>query len=523
MPTRPRRPLTAEQRRRADAARTERLDALHQHLAEQVRALRTGEDWQRWLSFAGRFHSYSFANTLLIQAARPDATAVAGYQAWKAMGRQVKRGERGIAILAPILRRPGRTETDPSKTDAKRSEPKSASAPTASSIRTADGRRRDPDRSARDRDADHPASALPPRVSGFRVTYVWDVSQTTGPPLPEPPTPRLLTGQAPEGLWDGIAEQITAAGFGLDRGECGGANGITDSARRVVRVRLDLDDAQAVKTLVHELAHVHLHLPEPGASVPACRGLIEVEAESVAYLVTAACGLDSSGYTFPYVAGWAGQVSGQTAENVVRTTGQRVLATARDILTALPLALSDPGLRQEADQARVLSERTAAATTCTERIRERAQTATAAIDAPTRAVATRSVTTRVDRLSPAAPVDTASSRPASSSGRSRTGQRGSPPAQPGEVTREDLLTLHEHAAAFFRSRLDGSWTPTYRMRGAWTPRSTGRGRPGTHPRPGPGSSTTSGHAATVMRRCSPPGSRSVPAPAGWSTGSVTGS
>jgi hypothetical protein len=89
-----------------EAARAARLEQLHATLAEQVGAIRNGEDWQRWLAVASRFPSYSINNVLLIAAQRPDATAVAGFGAWKALGRQVDKGSKGIAILAPLVRRP---------------------------------------------------------------------------------------------------------------------------------------------------------------------------------------------------------------------------------------------------------------------------------------------------------------------------------------------------------------------------------------------------------------------------------
>src|SRR5689334_20232829 len=95
-------PVTAEQRAQAAAAREEKLAALHRQLAEQVAALAAGPEWRRWLDVAARFHNYSLNNTLLILAQRPAATQVAGYSLWQQLGRQVTKGERGIAILAPI-------------------------------------------------------------------------------------------------------------------------------------------------------------------------------------------------------------------------------------------------------------------------------------------------------------------------------------------------------------------------------------------------------------------------------------
>jgi len=324
-----------------DAARDAKLDALHTTLTQQITALRNGQDWQNWLRVAARFHNYSFNNVILIAAAcntaeRPPATAVAGFGAWQALGRQVNKGERGIQILAPMVRRPAPSDTSPGGTG-----------------HNTDTRR---DSRSASPSSDAEPIAEPGRVAGWRVVHVFDILQTSGEPLPERPMPQLLAGQAPDGLWKALAEQVTAHGFALQRGDCGTANGLTDYTLRTVRVRTDIDDAAAVKTLSHELAHVLLHDPTGAAKLPVagvppiaaapvltvavstsfgqCRGRIEVEAESVAYLVAASHGLDSSAYTFPYVAGWAGSVDSVKPETVVRATGERVLAAARVILAA---------------------------------------------------------------------------------------------------------------------------------------------------------------------------------------------
>lgn len=318
-----------------ETARAAKLETLHDRLTEQIAALRTGTDWQRWLSVAARFHNYSFNNVLLIAAQRPGATAVAGYEAWKALGRQVDKGERGIQILAPIVRR-------------------ASSSDMAGDDTTTSGTAADTTAGSNDSGQTTGSGSAPRRVAGFRVAHVFDVDQTSGEPLPERPSPVLLAGQAPPGLWDVLAAQVQARGFELERGPClgGAANGVTNYGTRTVTVRADVDDAQAVKTLAHELAHVLLHDPtgpattadptdpteptsaQPTSSAGHCRSRIEVEAESVAFLVTSSHGLDSGAYTFPYVAGWAGSVDAIEPETVVRATGQRVLTAAHAILTA---------------------------------------------------------------------------------------------------------------------------------------------------------------------------------------------
>lgn len=300
----------------APSSPDDRLIALHEQLVDQVRALRTGADWTAWLRLAARLHTYSFNNVLLIARQRPDAATVAGYRAWQELGRQVDKGEHGIRILAPVTRR-----ADPAV------EP-----------------HEDGD------DADVRA------VVGYRVGYVWDVSQTHGRPLPERPHPVLLPGQAPSGLWDALEAQVRGRGLTVSRGDCGGANGVTDFAARTVRVRGDVDDAHAVKTLAHELGHVLLH---DGDGRLDCRGVVEVEAESFAYLITAHHGLVSDTYTFPYVLTWAATVPGDEPEAVVRNVGQRVVDAAHKALA--PVARISTVARGEArDVSRVDDRRTPA-------------------------------------------------------------------------------------------------------------------------------------------------------------------
>jgi DNA primase catalytic core len=304
--------------------REDRLGALHRQLADGVAAIRDGAAWHAWLDVAARFHHYSFGNQVLIAAQRPDATLVAGYRAWQGMGRHVRKGEKALWVLAPVTVRRG--------TDAQ-------GVPDATQLS-------DPLTTGADTDPSTRADWSRGRVVGFRGAPVFDVAQTEGEPLPAPPRAELLAGQAPPGLWDTLAGVLTARGFALtrcpDATAIGGANGITDFGTRTVTLRADVDEAQAVKTLAHEVGHVLLHHPgDPGAAAPACRGLVEVEAESVAYLVTAHHGLDTAGYTFAYVAGWAGQDPG-----AVQHTASRVLGAARQLIDA-----TDPHTpRQEASR-----------------------------------------------------------------------------------------------------------------------------------------------------------------------------
>lgn len=295
------------------AERREQLELWQSKLTEKVADLVNGDQWQRWLDVAARFTSYSFRNSLLILLQRPDATAVAGYKAWqRSFGRQVNRGEVGIKILAPVTRRADKV--------------------------AADGR------PVLDQFGQPVKETL---IVGVRLATVFDVSQTAGRELPEQPVPKLLIGQAPPGLWEGLQRFVEEQGFRVTRGPCDGANGITNFAVSEVRVRSDMDDAAAVKTLAHEAAHVLLHSTAGLGGEQVCRGRREVEAESAAYLVTKAHGLDSGQYTFNYVAGWADHAlrsapAGVTLTDVVSQTGARVVNAADTILAATrPPRLSD--------------------------------------------------------------------------------------------------------------------------------------------------------------------------------------
>jgi DNA primase len=318
------RPAAPERSGQAGQEQQARLAALHERLLDAVSQLTSAEGWQQMLRTAAALPTYSPHNVLLITTQRPDATAVAGFNTWKQLGRAVRKGEKGIAILAPVLRRGGSSVVE---RDVPPGGP-GALSPQRDSGEASDG--------------GNAGSVAPRRLSGFRIVHVFDISQTDGPDLPTPPEAVRLEGDAPPGLIAGLSEQILAEGYqlirhhfdvphpGLER-----ANGVTDYFAKTVLIRPGLSDAQASKTLAHELGHVLLHAP---GSRPAglTREQAEVEAESVAYVVTSAHGLDSSAYTVPYVAGWAG-----SDPTLVARSAERVLSTSKAVLARTPPAPSD--------------------------------------------------------------------------------------------------------------------------------------------------------------------------------------
>lgn len=301
----------------------ERIASAQQRIEAAVAALQSGAQWRDYLTLQSRLHSYSANNALLIwsqhadayqrgMVAKPWPTYVAGFQTWRSLGRSVDTGQRGYQILAPN-RHVHRSAVD------------------------GDGNTRTIGQAA---DAD-PGERVESCtvVRGYRIAHVWAAEQTSGRPLPQPPMPKLLRGQAPRGLWDTMAEQIYQRGYDVrlvpSAEELGGANGRVSWDRRLVEVRADMDPKARVKSLIHELGHCLLHEPHTIAATyqdhpPPGRGAKEVEAESVAFIVADAHGLPTDDYTFPYVSAWAGPDGLKT----VQAAAGRVAAAARQIITA---------------------------------------------------------------------------------------------------------------------------------------------------------------------------------------------
>lgn len=316
----------------------EKVEAAQLVLEREVAALVTGEDWRRFLGFQARLHSYSANNVMLIAAqhaaafaegwvAAPFPTWVAGFGTWKALGRSVEKGQHGYAVLAPV-HRVRRSAVD------------------ASGNERLLGR----DDVPTPEETEHRQGVL----RGFKVEYVFDVSQTSGADLPSPPTPQLLVGTAPVGLREAVVELIGEQGFtvGLapDSEALDGANGVTRWDTRTVALRSDMDDAAQVKTLIHEAAHVLLHEGPPGSFLP--RPLKEVEAESVAFVVSVVHGMATDNYSFPYVASWAG--SG--ASKAIAATQARVATAAKQIIAVSP-AEHSPGGRAPGSDAVIAAAR----------------------------------------------------------------------------------------------------------------------------------------------------------------------
>jgi antirestriction protein ArdC len=313
-------PIAREQ---AAVARAAKVDAVISLLDHAVSELRSGDGWRGYLEFQSKLHDYSAKNVLLIavqhmalyeqgKVVAPMPSYVASYRKWLEFGRQVEKGQTGLAVIAP-MRGTRRVATDD---DGKM-------------IRVL-GAGEQPDAGEREAKASF--------LRGFTVEKVFSAEQTTGAGLPSPPMPQLLAGQAPQGLGEAVMGLIEARGFSVATVPAAsflnGANGQTHWVDRTVLVREDMDDAAMVKTLLHEAGHVLLHDPrtDPGmanVSLP----LKEVEAESVAFVVARVHGMATDNYSFPYIAAWAG---GDDPRKAVTKTAQRVAEAAHAIIEASP-------------------------------------------------------------------------------------------------------------------------------------------------------------------------------------------
>jgi antirestriction protein ArdC len=251
----------------------------HPELVAQLTAgistLTSSEEWQRHLDFQSRFHHYSFGNVLLIAAQCHRATRVAGFNAWRKLNRFVRKGEKAIWVLAPMVYK-----------------------------------------NAEDGETDRV-------IRGFKFVPVFDIAQTDGEELPS--ICNRLEGDDPKGRYAQLLTVARSIGFTVEDHEFNGnTNGDCCHADHRIRVETTNTPAQRVKTLAHELAHALLH---EGLDD---RSLAELEAESTAYVVCRALGLDSGAYSFGYVASWAG--GGEQAVAGIRASCGRIQQAASAIL-----------------------------------------------------------------------------------------------------------------------------------------------------------------------------------------------
>lgn len=281
----------------------ERLAELTDQLETGIRELYASGRYAEYLAAMSQFHHYSFGNALLILFQFPTASRVAGYNTWKKLGRQVKRYEKGIKILAPC---PYQRAVEQDQKDPE----------TGQTLYGPDGK---PLRETR---------YIP--VTHFKAATVFDISQTEGRELPNIGVSEL-SGDVSD--FSALYTRLKALSpLPVEEDHVPStAKGYTSFIEQRIVLRPGMSQAQTIKTLVHEIAHAKLHDPDilEGAQRP--RREKEVEAESVAYVVCQHFGLDTSEYSFGYVAGWS--QGRELAE--LKASLDRIHSTAGEIISAI--------------------------------------------------------------------------------------------------------------------------------------------------------------------------------------------
>lgn len=280
------------------------MNSILKSLETGVENIFTGDKYAQYLQTMSKFHRYSFNNTLLIAMQRPDATLVTGYRNWQSMGRQVKKGEKGITILAPA---PIKRKREQEILD----------------------QNNKPLLDGNGKPKTEEVEVIIPR---FKPTTVFDISQTDGEPIETLAPEELTEAVADYELFMKAITEVSPVPIRFDEIE-GEAKGYYHSVDKEIVIQKGMSDSQTIKTAIHETGHARIHdkdlMAEQG--IEKDRLTKEVEAESVAYCVCSAFGVDTSEYSFPYIAGWS---SGRDMKEL-KTSMDTIRKTAGEMIDEL--------------------------------------------------------------------------------------------------------------------------------------------------------------------------------------------
>ncbi len=280
--------------------RNQKMEEVQNLLKTGVEKIQNSEEFKKYLTVMSKFHNYSLNNTLLIYLQNPNATAVAGFNKWKKdFHRTVKKGEKSIRILAPILKNKELLESDENNNQESKNENKI--------------------------------------IVGYRPVPVFDISQTVGEELPQAPKPIDLEGSYP--LYEqnkNILKKLTGYEV-VEAPREDGADGSCNYETKIISIQKNLSEFQKMKTLLHECGHALLHgslinndnLDSFEVEVMNNRHIREVEAESVSFVVGQFLGFDSSEHSFNYIVNWSGK--SEYLENSLK----RIRNTANQIIDVL--------------------------------------------------------------------------------------------------------------------------------------------------------------------------------------------
>ena len=302
----------------------QKVQEITDKLEEGLKELFESEKYKTYLSTMSKFHNYSFNNTLLIAMQKPEATLVAGYKAWqKNFERHVNKGEKAIRILAPA---PYKIKEERDKLD-----------PVTGEMMI-------------DENGMPQKEEVEVTIPAFRAVSVFDVSQTDGKPIPEMEAQELLS--TVEGYEDFVQALMNIAPVPIGFEDIpGDSKGYFHTEEKRIAVQENMSESQTLKTMVHEVAHSMLHNKEINRDdlmeAPAKdRNTKEVEAESVAYTVCQHFGIDTSDYSFGYIAGWS---SGKEMKEL-KSSLDTIRKTASELITGIEGALRELQLNREMEQ-----------------------------------------------------------------------------------------------------------------------------------------------------------------------------
>ena len=306
----------------------DKLKEITDRLEQGIKELFDSDRYKEYLRVMSKFHNYSFNNTLLIAMQKPDASLVAGFQSWKNnFKRNVVKGEKGIKILAPS---PFKIRQEMEKIDPETQKP----------VIGADGKPVKEEKEI--------------TIPAFKVVSVFDVSQTEGKELPDI-TVDMLTGDV-EHFKDVFAalEKTSPVPIGFEKIE-GNSHGYYHLEEKRIAIDEGMSELQTIKTAIHEIAHAKLHDIDPNAPKEEQadrpdRRTREVQAESVAYAVCQHYGLDTSDYSFGYVAGWS---SGRELDEL-KSSLETIRSTAAEIINSIDEHLQE--IQKEHDKEQVQKE-----------------------------------------------------------------------------------------------------------------------------------------------------------------------
>ena len=299
----------------------QKVQELTDKLERGLTELFNSDSYKNYLSTMSKFHNYSFNNTLLIAMQKPEASLVAGYKAWqKNFDRHVNKGEKAIRILAPA---PYKIKEERDKID-----------PVTQEIML-------------DRDGNPQKEEVEITIPAFRAVSVFDVSQTDGKPIPELEAKELLSDV--EGYQDMIHAVEAVSPVPIEMEEIAGeSKGYFDREARRIAVQENMSESQTLKTMIHEVAHSMLHNKEMEQDEQARkdRNTKEVEAESIAYTVCQHFGVDTSEYSFGYIAGWS---SGRDTKEL-KSSMDTIRRTASELITGIEEQLEEIRRDREVSQ-----------------------------------------------------------------------------------------------------------------------------------------------------------------------------